>query len=430
MAFGRQRHARRILQIQRPGRPRHRHHCPGQSPQRETAMQQLNDRGIGLVAQQLVSHAESRGIQRSGRRHALACLPRSACVLEQRLQAGGHHLKDMHMRYGLLIAGTAGTLPITSGIIRYRRGTGTHRAPATGAIFGSGRHATATHQRTPLLHDLALQRLAFLGRHIHELHALPRLQQRRRGACQIPHRHVGGTNELPPPGRGTRVHGTEGTGQPDGARRNARARAGATRHVEYRIAPRQIGKARCKAGKRHLPDRSRVPPHQLLHRQPQMIGHFGQILAVVADRNAHQRSLPCLPLPALPRCNAGHQSGQRTDPWQEMHQDGARRRYQFGHPLDRIRLQCVEERQGFIQVGQLHQDGIEIDGQQTHVRFLFSLSRSGKRCQRHTGISQNPAHRACHFHRIGTVTVHADRICLHLRQAAIDGFHHTLAHQP
>ena len=31
------------------------------------------------------------------------------------LQAGGHHLKDMHMRYGLLIAGTAGTLPIRSG---------------------------------------------------------------------------------------------------------------------------------------------------------------------------------------------------------------------------------------------------------------------------------------------------------------------------
>jgi len=59
------------------------------------------------------------------------------------------------MRHGLLIAGTAGTLPITSSIIRYHRGTGTHRVPATGAIFGSGRQATATHQRTSLLHDLA-----------------------------------------------------------------------------------------------------------------------------------------------------------------------------------------------------------------------------------------------------------------------------------
>ena len=198
-------------------------------------MQQLNDRGIGLIAQQLVGHTKRRGIQRPGSRHALACLPRPACVLEKRLQAGGHHLEDM--RHGLLIAGTAGTLRITSSIICYNRGTGTHRAPAMGAIFGSGRHATATHQCTPLLHDLALQRLAFLGRHIHELHALPRLQQRRRCTRQIPHRHVGGTNELPPPGRGTRVHGTEGTGQPDRARRNARARAGATRHVEYRIAP-------------------------------------------------------------------------------------------------------------------------------------------------------------------------------------------------
>ena len=235
MAFGRQRHTRRILQIQRPGRPRHRHHRPGQSPHRETAMQQLDDRGIGLVAQQLVGRTKRRGIQRPGRRHALACLPRATGILEQRLQAGGHHLEDM--RHGLLIAGTAGTRPITSGIISRRHGTGTHRVPAAGIAFGSGRHASAAHQRTPLLHDLALQRLAFLGRHIHELHALPRLQQRRRCTRQIPHRHVGGTNELPPPGRGTRVHGTEGTGQPDRARRNARARAGATRHVEYRIAP-------------------------------------------------------------------------------------------------------------------------------------------------------------------------------------------------
>ena len=235
MAFGRQQHARHILQIQRPGRPRHRHHCPGQSPQRKAAMQQLNDRGIGLVAQQLIGHAESRGIQRSGRRHALACLPRATGILEQRLQTGGHHLEDM--RHGLLIAGTAGTLPITSGIIRYRRGTGTHQAPATGVIFDSGRQATATHQRTSLLHDLTLQRLAFLGRHIHELHALPRLQQRRRCTRQIPHRHISGTNELPPPGRGTWVHRAEGTCQPDRARRNARARTGATRHVEDRIAP-------------------------------------------------------------------------------------------------------------------------------------------------------------------------------------------------
>ena len=391
-------------------------------------MQQLDDRGISFIAQQLVGHTKRRGIQRPGRRHALARLPRATCILEQRLQTGRHHLEDM--RHGLLIAGTADILPKAPGILRHRHGTGTHRAPATGVIFGSGRQATATHQRTPLLHDLTLQRLAFLGRHIHELHALPRLQQRRRCTRQIPHRHISGTNELPSPGRGTRVHRAEGTCQPDGARRNARARADATRHVEYRIAPRQIGKARRKTGKRHLPDRSRVPPHQLLHRQPQMIGHFGQILAVVADRNAHQRSLPCLPLPALPRCNAGHQSGQRTDPWQEMHQDGARRRYQFGHPLDRIRLQCIEKRQGFIQVGQLHQNGIEIDGQQTHVRFLFSFSRSGKRCQRHARIGQNPAHRARHGHRIGTVTMHADRIRLHLCQAAIDGFHHALAHQP
>ena len=235
MAFGRQRHARRILQIQRPGRPRHRHHCPGQSPQRETAMQQLDDRGIGLVAQQLVGHAESRGIQRPGRRHALACLPRATGILEQRLQTGRHHLEDM--RHGLLIAGTADILPKAPGILRHRHGTGTHRAPATGVIFGSGRQATATHQRTPLLHDLTLQRLAFLGRHIHELHALPRLQQRRRCTRQIPHRHISGTNELPPPGRGTRVHRAEGTRQPDGTRRNARARAGATRHVEDRITP-------------------------------------------------------------------------------------------------------------------------------------------------------------------------------------------------
>ena len=44
-----------------------------------------------------------------------------------------------------------------------------------GVIFGSGRQATANHQCTPLLHDLALQCLAFLRRHIHELNALPRL---------------------------------------------------------------------------------------------------------------------------------------------------------------------------------------------------------------------------------------------------------------
>ena len=201
------------------------------------------------------------------------------------------------------------------------------------------------------------------------------MQQRGRRAGQVPHGHFGLPDQLPAAGAGARVHARKAPRQRHGPRRNARARAGAARHVKHRIAPAQIGKARRKARKGHLPGLRRVAGDDLRRAQAQMRGHFGQVFAVVAHGNLHQRpgrffrrAAFCCTLCLLR--NGGHGGGQLCivqAPRLVMNQQRARGRNNFGHALGRASLQRAQQRQRAGQIGQLDKQSACGDGEKSHA---------------------------------------------------------------
>lgn len=61
----------------------------------------------------------------------------------------------------------------------------------------------------------------------------------------------------------------------------------------------------------------------------------------------------------------------------ELHQNRSCGGHEFFHARDRLALQRVEQCEGGIQIGQLDQQGVAVDGEKAHgVRFGMGHNRS------------------------------------------------------
>lgn len=101
--------------------------------------------------------------------------------------------------------------------------------------------------------------------------------------------------------------------------------------------------------------------HDFLGRDAQQLRHVGQVLAVVVHGDFDQHIAALGALAQVTRGDAVHQLGHAHLGGGELHKHGARGRHQLLHAGDGLALQRAQQGQGFIQVDQLHQQGLAVD---------------------------------------------------------------------
>ena len=102
--------------------------------------------------------------------------------------------------------------------------------------------------------------------------------------------------------------------------------------------------------------------HDFLGRDAQQLRHIGQVLAVVVHGDFDQHIAALGTLAQVARGNAAHQLGHAQPDGSELHEHGARGRHQLLHAIDGLALQRAQQGQGFIEIGQLHHQGLPVDG--------------------------------------------------------------------
>ena len=209
-------------------------------------------------------------------------------------------------------------------------------------------------------------RFFFNSTHIYKAHAVAGLQQGWQVTRQVPHGFIGHADDLPAARTGLWIDGAERTRQCHSARRHLGARRGAARYVEDRVPAAQIGKARCKAGKGHRPFTAGVAAHDFFRADAQNLRHLGKIFTVVTDGNLHQHIGALHFAIQIASCNAIDELRRADDMGGELYKNGACGRHQLLHAFNGLCLQRPQQCQRLLQIGQLHQNALAIDGKKTH----------------------------------------------------------------
>ena len=106
--------------------------------------------------------------------------------------------------------------------------------------------------------------------------------------------------------------------------------------------------------------------HHVGGREVQVVGHLGQILAVVMHRNLDELSLcRARHRPALPGTQELDQPGTGAHLGPEAHEQRARGRHQLLDPFDRVAAQRIQQRQHVRQVIELDEHDMGLYRQKT-----------------------------------------------------------------
>ncbi|MNZ35711.1 hypothetical protein D3C78_531150 [compost metagenome] len=184
---------------------------------------------------------------------------------------------------------------------------------------------------------------------IDKAHSVPRLEQRWLFARQIPHFGVSYTDDLPTARTRLWVNTAKSTGQGDCPRRDTRAWSAAPRHNKLG-ASAEISKPRSKATECNVVVCPRVAADHFVSTDAEFLCHCSQVFTVVMHRNFDKLARLTLFTADVAGGNLRGQGLTADGAGSKVNKQRTRCRYDLLHASNGRLLQGIEQGEGLVQI--------------------------------------------------------------------------------